>query len=258
MSDKQIVNLPLKRLRPEPLTRQELHDTAIERVHLIAKEFTDGFNFLRKYPLSVTIFGGSHFKEKDLYYIKARELAEKIVNELNYSILTGGGPGIMEAANRGAFETGGQSLGLTIELAQHQIQNQYLTRNLNFSYFFSRKVCLSFSAEAYIFFPGGFGTLDEFFEILTLVQTRKIEKIPIILVGSDFWNTLDELLRKEMLAKGAIDPEDLRLYKITDNLDEIIKIIKDAPVRNGIEFHHKIFSKKDLEKAGIVIEHTPE
>ena len=258
MSDKQIVNLPLKHLRPDPLTKQELHNTAVERVHLIAKEFTDGFSFLRNYPRSVTVFGGSHFKQGDLYYIKARELTGRIVNEMGYSVLTGGGPGIMEAANRGAFEAGGISLGLTIELAKHQIQNQYLTRNLNFYYFFSRKVCLSFSAEAYIFFPGGFGTLDEFFEIITLVQTRKIEKVPIILVGSDFWNPLDEFMRKEMLSNGAIDQGDLRLYKITDNLDEIIEIVKNAPVRNGIKFDRKEFTKADLEKLGIVIEHTLE
>ena len=249
MSNKPILNLPTKHLPIKPLTHHEINDTAVERVSLIAKEFTNGFNFLKNYPKSVTIFGGSHFKETDGYYIKARSLGERIASELHYSVLTGGGPGIMEAANRGAFEAGGVSLGLTIELANHQIRNQYLTKYLNFYYFFSRKVCLSFSAEAYVFFPGGFGTFDEFFEIITLIQTRKIEKIPIIMIGSDFWNPLVELMRKEMLAKGAIDAEDLTLYTITDDEHEIIEIIKNAPVHSGINFTHK-----DLESSGILVD----
>ena len=238
MTEKPIVNLPVKDLKIKPLTKQELHDTAVERVHLISKEFTDGFNFLRNYPKSVTVFGGNHFKETDTYYIKARALTERITKELNYSIFTGGGPGIMEAANRGAFEAGGQSIGLTIELPQHQIQNPYLNNHLNFHYFFSRKVCLVFSAETCVFFPGGFGTFDEFFEIVTLIQTGKIEKMPVILFGSDFWNPLQELMKKEMLGRGTIDLEDLNLYTITDSEDEVIEKIRSAPVRNGIEFVH--------------------
>lgn len=144
----------------------------------------------------------------------------------------------MEAANRGAFESEGQSIGLTIELSKHQIKNSYLTDNLDFYYFFSRKVCLSFSAEAYVFFPGGFGTFDEFFEIVTLVQTKKIERVPIICVGSDFWNPLHELMKKEMLSRGTIGEDDLELYKILDDTDEIIKAIKNSPVKNGIKFNH--------------------
>ena len=246
---KPIVNIPEKQLPTKPLTRKELHDTAVERVSLISKEFTDGFKFLRNYPKSVTVFGGSHFRESDPEYIKARSLTYRIANELEYSILTGGGPGIMEAANRGAFEAGGKSLGLTIELPEQQVQNPYLTKNLFFHYFFSRKVCLSFSAEAYLFFPGGFGTMDEFFEILTLVQTRKIEKVPIILIGADYWSHLDALMKEEMLSRGTIDLHDLTLFKITDNEDEIMEIIRSSPVRNGIQFNHK-----DLASSGIIIE----
>jgi len=238
MTKKEIINTPPKQSPVEILTRQQLHDTAIERVHLIAKEFTDAFNFIKKYPKSVTIFGGTHFKEFDPEYAKARSIASRVSKDLNYSIITGGGPGIMEAANRGAFESGGASLGLTIELSNHQIKNDYLTDNLDFYYFFSRKVCMSFSAEAYLFFPGGFGTLDEFYEIVTLVQTKKIEKVPIILVGSGFWNPFDELMKKELLGRGTVDPEDLELYKILDNEDEIIELIKNSPVRNGIQFNH--------------------
>jgi uncharacterized protein (TIGR00730 family) len=249
MIKKTVVNLPIKHLHINPLSLQELHDTAVDRVSLIAKEFTDGFNFLRNFPKSVTIFCGSHFKEDELYYIKARDLGSRIATELKYSVTTGGGPGIMEAANRGTFEAGGQSIGLTIELAHHQIKNDYLTSNLNFYYFFSRKVCLSFSAEAYIFFPGGFGTFDEFFEILTLVQTRKIEKVPIILVGSDFWEPLAKLIKKELLGRGTVDLEDTELYTITDDEDKVIDLIREAPIRNGIKFEHK-----DLEEHGIAIE----
>jgi uncharacterized protein (TIGR00730 family) len=236
---KQKVNVPEKHLPIQPLSVRELHETATERVNLISKEFTDGFNFLERYPKSVTIFGGARIQPNEKYYKMARELGEKIATELNYAVFTGGGPGVMEAANRGAFEAGGQSLGLTIELAHHQIQNDYLTENIDFYYFFSRKVCMSFSAEAYIFFPGGYGTLDEFFEIITLVQTNKIERMPIILVGSDFWKPLDNLMRKEMLGRDTIDTEDLKLYTITDDLDEVIEIVKNAPVRNGIKFEYK-------------------
>jgi len=233
---KEIINTPPKESPAEILTVEQLHHTATERVHLIAQEFTDAFKFLEKYPKSVTFFGGTHFKESDREYQKARSVAGRISKDLNYSIVTGGGPGIMEAANRGAFENGGASLGLTIELSNHQVKNNYLTDNLDFYYFFSRKVCLSFSAETYLFFPGGFGTLDEFFEIVTLVQTKKIEKVPIILVGSDFWNPLHDLMKKELLGRGTIDPDDLDLYKIVDNEDEIIDIVRNSTVRNGIKF----------------------
>lgn len=247
MNDKETINLPLKHANIKPLTIQELHDTAVDRVSLIAKEFTDGFNFLRKYPKSVTIFGGAQFKEGDAEYQLAYDMGAKIANELNYSVLTGGGPGIMEAANRGSFENGGQSLGLTIELARHQIMNNYLTEHLDFYYFFSRKVCMSFSAEAYIFFPGGLGTFDEFFEIITLVQTKKIERMPIILIGVDFWKPFDEVMRKQMLARHTVDEEDLSLYHITNDLNEVIQIIKNAPIRNGIKFTHDERSAKYSE-----------
>jgi predicted Rossmann-fold nucleotide-binding protein len=128
--EKQKTKLPFKLLPVDPITKQEMHEDAKNRVHLISKEFTEGFHFLENQPKSVTFFGGVHFTEKSGYYIKARSLAGRIVNELQYSVLTGGGPGIMEAANRGAFEAGGESLGLSIELPDEQNQNQFLTKNL--------------------------------------------------------------------------------------------------------------------------------
>ena len=219
-----------------PLSLFEISEASQKRVALITKEFADGFEFIKNYPRSVTFFGSSRTKEGDYYYEKARGLARKIVEELHYSILTGGGPGIMKAANRGAFEAGGNSLGLTISLPHEQLTNEYLTHQIDFHYFFSRKVCLSFSAEAYVFFPGGFGTLDEFTEILTLIQTNKIPKAPIILVGSQFWNPIEQLFRDILMVNKTIEEEDLSLYTITDNDDEIIKIIKEAPIRLGIKY----------------------
>ncbi len=219
------------------LNRKDLREIASERIQEISKEFENGFNFLKDYPTSVTFFGSTQFTEDSPYYKSARELAYKIVKELNYSILSGGGPGIMEAANRGAFEAGGNSLGLTIDLPQEQKINPYITKKISSYYFFVRKVCLAFSAEAFVFFPGGYGTLDEFFEILTLVQTGKIKGVPIICVGSDFWSTLEKYIQDEMLTRNAIIPEDLKLFTITDDHDKIIELIKNVPVQLGDIIH---------------------
>lgn len=223
----------------KPLTLLEMAEAAKKRVAIISKEFSDGFEFLKNYPRSVTFFGSARTKEGEEDYEKARRVAERIVNELHYSVITGGGPGIMEAANRGAFEAGGNSLGLTIKLPIEQNVNPYITDQVDFYYFFSRKVCLSFSSEAYVFFPGGFGTMDEFFEILTLVQTNKIPDTPIILVGKEYWSNLRSFFEKHLRDTGKIDPEDLDLYEITDDEDEIIEAIKKAPVQIGIRYNEE-------------------
>jgi len=227
----------------KPLTFREMSEAANKRVSLISKEFKSGFEFVKNYPRSVTFFGSARTKEDEIYYKKAMGLAGRIVKELHYSVMTGGGPGLMEAANKGAYEAGGNSLGLTIELPREQMTNQYLTDRENFHYFFSRKVCLSFSAEAYIFFPGGFGTLDEFLEILTLIQTSKIPRAPIILVGISYWTPLEQFFKEVVLGGGMIGEKDLSLYIITDDEEEILKIIKEAPVRFGLEYD------KNSEKA---------
>jgi uncharacterized protein (TIGR00730 family) len=145
----------------------------------------------------------------------------------------------MRAANRGAYEAGGNSVGLTIELPREQLTNEYLTNKINFHYFFSRKVCLSFSAEAYIFLPGGFGTLDEFLEILTLVQTAKIPRVPMILVGESFWKPLEKFFEEVLVTEGMIDKEDTNLYTITDDEETILNIIKNAPVRLDLKYTKK-------------------
>src|SRR3989344_855280 len=193
------------------LSREEMHVLAARRVSEISKEFTEGFEFLENYPKSITFFGGNQFKEDNPYYVSARTLASRVVKELGYSVISGGGPGIMEAANRGAFEAGGNSLGLLIRLPDEQATNKYITGKFSAYYFFVRKVCLSFSAEAFIFYPGGFGTLDEFFEILTLIQTRKIAGIPLICVGSEYWNELKRFMEKELLSRGTITSKQFNL-----------------------------------------------
>ena len=218
-------------------TLVELSKANGRRLETISKEFKNGFEFIRNYPKSVTFFGSARTKENDFYYNKARVIAERIVKELHYSILTGGGPGIMGAGNRGAFEAGGNSLGLNIKLPHEQESNKYLTDSIDFHYFFSRKVCLSYSAEAYVFFPGGFGTLDEFLEILTLVQTHKIPKTPIILVGNDYWKPIDNFFKTTLLESEFINNDDLDLYTITEDEDLILDIISKSPIRIGLEFN---------------------
>lgn len=219
----------------ETLNLEKINENMTERLGTIEKEFAAGFDFIKTNSRSVTIFGSARTLETEKDYIVARELGCRIAKELDYTVITGGGPGIMEAGNRGAHEAGGDSVGMTIELPMEQVTNPYLTDHMDFKYFFSRKVCMSFSAEAYVYFPGGFGTLDEFFEILTLIQTEKIEPTPIILFGKKYWNGVDKMIKKFLLKGEKIDPEDINLYTITDDIDEALEIIKNAPIRIGIE-----------------------
>jgi len=231
MEEKKHINVPSAHANIQPLTAKEIKEEADRRVSLITKEFSKGFSFAERYNKSVTFFGSARFSEDNPHYKKARSVAYKL-SKLGYAVVTGGGPGIMEAANRGAREAGGQSLAFSIELPKEQIINQYVDDYVSFHYFFSRKVCLSYSAEAYIYFPGGFGTVNEFFEILTLAQTRKIPSVPIIVVGRDYWKPLDGFMRNMLYEKhGAVDKNDFDLYTITDDEDEIIEIVKAAPMR---------------------------
>lgn len=213
------------------LSKKEFGKVVNERIEHIAHEFKVGFNFIQGLERTVTFFGSARLTEKDEHYITARELAAKL-SAYGIGIVTGGGPGIMEAGNRGAFESKGFSLGLNIRLNHEQHENPYLNESMTFDYFFTRKVLLSYAAEAYVFFPGGFGTLDEFFEILTLVQTQKIERVPIILMGSDYWNKLDAFIKKTVYEKHkAIDKDDRKLYSISDDIDKVAELIRHAPIR---------------------------
>jgi uncharacterized protein (TIGR00730 family) len=237
MEEQKKINVPTKDLGITPLTHAEMHEATQERIYEISREFTQGFEFLSAYPRSVTFFGSTQFKEDHPYYIHARALAGRVAKELGYTVITGGGPGIMEAANRGAQEVGGKSIGLTIRLPREQVMNNYLTDHLDFYYFFSRKVCLTYSAEAFIFFPGGFGTLDEFFEIVTLLQTHKIPKIPVILVGTEYWSKLKDYMNEALISAGTIGQEEIDIFHIANSDDEVMELIKNAPVRESLPYN---------------------
>lgn len=198
------------------------------RVFRIMSEFVQGFDHMRKLGLAVTFWGSSRIDPDNKYYKEAEELAAKL-SKKGFSIISGGGPGIMEASNVGAFKVGGKSVGLNIKLPFEQKLNPYTTESIDFDFFFSRKVMLTFASEAYIYFPGGFGTLDEFFEIMTLIQTKKISRIPVVLYGKDFWNPLINVFEKSLLKKHkTISPEDLEIFTVVDSVDEAYKYINKA------------------------------
>lgn len=202
------------------------------RVFRILSEFVDGWQFLADFKKTVSIFGSARFTEGNRWYEEARKLG-KMMAKAGFAVVTGGGPGIMEAGNRGAVEGNGKSVGINIKLDMEQRINPYVQESTAFHYFFVRKVMLSFAARAYVFFPGGLGTLDEAFELLTLIQTKKIsEKIPVVLVGSEYWRPVDKWLKEEIYAKyQAVDEADLSIYKIVDSAEEAFELIKDAPPR---------------------------
>jgi uncharacterized protein (TIGR00730 family) len=211
------------------------NDGAIQswRVFRIMSEFVQGFELLRNYGLAATFWGSARILPNEPYYKAAEELAAKLAKK-DFTIISGGGPGIMEASNVGAFKVGGDSIGLNIRLPFEQKLNPYTTESLDFDFFFARKVMLTFSSEVYVYFPGGFGTLDELFEILTLIQTKKIEQLPVVLFGRDFWEPLIKWFEKDLLKKHkTISKEDLELFHVVDSVDEAYKyIIKNVNSKN--------------------------
>lgn len=215
------------RLVTELFKTEEVNGDAIQswRVFRIMSEFVQGFDLLREHGLAATFWGSARTDPEDEYYRAAEELAAKLAKK-GFSIVSGGGPGIMEASNVGAYKVGGKSVGLNIKLPFEQKLNPYTTESLDFNFFFSRKVMLTFASEAYVYFPGGFGTLDEFFEIVTLIQTKKIEPIPVVLYGKDYWKPFVDLFEKNLLKKfRTISPEDLEIFRVVDNVDEAYKYI---------------------------------
>jgi uncharacterized protein (TIGR00730 family) len=197
------------------------------RVLRIMGEFVQGFDTLAEVGPAVTIFGSARVTEDDPMYAAARELASKLAKE-GFAVITGGGPGIMEAANRGAVEAGGLSIGCNIELPFEQGMNPYVEVAINFRYFFVRKTMFVKYAEAFVIFPGGFGTLDELFEALTLIQTGKIDNFPVIVFGSSYWQGLLGWVRDVMLAEGKVSPDDLKLLVVTDSTDEACQLITEC------------------------------
>ena len=192
------------------------------RIFKIISEFVEGFEALAQVGPAVSIFGSSRASEGEPYYDKAQALGGMLAGS-GITIITGGGPGIMEAANKGAFTAGGTSIGINIELPFEQKPNKYTTRLISMKHFFIRKVMIVKYAQAFIIFPGGYGTMDEFFEALTLIQTMKIKPFPIILVGKDYWSGLLEWISDNMAGQGLIDPKDYKLIKLIDDIDEIAK-----------------------------------
>jgi uncharacterized protein (TIGR00730 family) len=200
------------------------------RIFRIMAEFVEGFEAMADVGKAVTIFGSARTPPDDPYYQAAEETG-RLLAKAGFSVITGGGPGIMEAGNKGGFEAGGQSIGLNITLPHEQNANRYQTISLDFHYFYARKVMFVKYASAFICFPGGFGTLDEFFEVLTLVQTMKIEAFPIILYGKRFWTGLVEWM-KTTLCPQFIDPEDTDIFRIVDSPEEAVRV-----VRQGVRKH---------------------
>jgi uncharacterized protein (TIGR00730 family) len=213
-------------------TIKSLDSISKNKAETVDREFKNGYDMVLKYPRSVSILGSAILRPDNEWYKRAEVLAGRIVKELKYAVVTGGGPGIMEAANKGAYEAGGHSIGYAIKLPNEQYMNKYLTDSVAFEYFFTRKTMIFCSAEAYIYYPGGFGTMDELFEILTLIKTEKIPQTPVILVGKDFWQPLLNFIENELYEDYKVIPKDyMEIYKIVDSDEEILDIIKKAPLR---------------------------
>ena len=206
----------------------------------IMSEFVEGYERMAKIGPCISIFGSARTKEENKYYQLSVEIGKKLA-EAGYGVITGGGPGIMEAGNRGAFEGGGKSVGLNIELPFEQFHNKYIDRdhNLNFDYFFVRKVMFLKYAQGFVVLPGGFGTLDELFEALTLIQTKKVAQFPVVLVGTEFWGGLVDWIQKVMLEKEHnVSPEDIFLFKVVDTADDAVAHI--------VEFYEKFILKPNF------------
>ncbi|MGE0440686.1 MAG: TIGR00730 family Rossman fold protein [Gemmatimonadales bacterium] len=212
------------------------------RVLRISSEFIKGFRALHFVGPCVTVFGSARFGADHPYYQLAREVGGRVAR-LGLTTMTGGGPGVMEAANRGAREAGGRSIGCNIVLPKEQYENQYLDRFVTFRYFFVRKVMLVKYSYAFVVLPGGFGTLDELFESLTLVQTRKITAFPVVLMGTEYWQPLLDFMRGTLAARGTIDPRDLDLLRVTDDVDEMA-----AEVERSIEINAPEWARSPRRK----------
>ncbi len=209
------------------------------RVFRIMAEFIEGFELMHEIERAVSVFGSARSKPGSEHYEMAREVGRLLVED-GFSVITGGGPGVMEGANRGAKEAGGSSIGLNIELPFEQKPNPYLTKLVSFRYFFTRKVMFLKYAQGAVILPGGFGTMDEFNELLTLVQTGRVEPLPLVLMGAKYWKGLLDWLKESMLGAGHIDAEDLDLFHRTDDpADAVRYICERASAESGAIKHRR-------------------
>lgn len=202
------------------------------RIFRIMAEFVDSFETLSRLGPAVTVFGSARTRPDDRYYQATVNLSSNLARH-GLAVITGGGPGIMEAANRGAAEAGGQSVGLNIELPQEQKGNLFANVPIHFHYFFARKVCFVKYSLAFVFMPGGFGTLDEYAEVMTLIQTERIPRFPVILFGREYWNGLNRWMRSALEGSGYVSPGDLELGTVTDDIDEAAGLILEYLRRVG-------------------------
>jgi uncharacterized protein (TIGR00730 family) len=226
----------------------------------ILSEFVEGFDALAAVDQAVSVFGSARVHPRNPHYAKARELG-RMLGEAGYAVITGGGPGIMEAANRGCQEGGGLSIGCNIELPHEQGLNPYVDLGIEFRYFFVRKVMFVKYADAFVIFPGGYGTLDELFEALTLIQTRKVQDFPVILMGTDYWSGMIDWIRATLLKEAAINPEDVDLLRLTDDPREAVHIItayerSHRSAAATVEPATKAIARRDVKKPTSKPEHA--
>ncbi|MEW6517089.1 MAG: TIGR00730 family Rossman fold protein [candidate division FCPU426 bacterium] len=222
----------IRRYLNRPIGGRNLFDEDSWRVFRIMSEFVDGFELMSKIGPAVTVFGSARAKAGSHEYQLARAIAAKLA-KAGFAVITGGGPGIMEAANRGAFEVGGLSVGLNIELPEEQRVNRYVNLPLGFRYFFVRKVMFIKYASAAVIMPGGLGTMDECFELMTLIQTAKVRPFPVILVGKDYWHTLLKWMDSHMVKSGMLSPKEIKPFRVLDDPEEIVREIKRHPRLKG-------------------------
>lgn len=206
------------------------------RLIKIMNEFISGYRFIRHYKKAVSVFGSARTGFKDKVYQDAAKLGFELASD-GFAVITGGGPGVMEAANAGALKAGGESVGLNIQLPTEQRINKFVNESSSFHYFFTRKVMLASASQIYVFFPGGYGTMDELFEMLTLIQTKKVDPILIVLVGKSFWSPLIKWIEKYMYGQKAISKPDLSLFKVANDADEAIELIRHLVSRKKIGKH---------------------